>query len=49
MRWRWAFGEFGVRREGNRVLVVIEYREKQLGIYRLRWDNYVEVAHQDTE
>jgi len=23
MRWRRAFGKFGVRREGNRILVVI--------------------------
>jgi len=23
MRWRWAFGKFGVRREGNRILEVI--------------------------
>ena len=36
MRWRWAFGKFGVRGEGNGILVVIEEGKRQLAIYRHR-------------
>ena len=35
-RWRWAFGKFGVRREGNRIVVLIREWKKQPGIFRHR-------------
>ena len=41
-RWRWAFGKFGVRREGNRILVVIRMGRKPLGIFRHRWDDDID-------
>jgi hypothetical protein len=47
MRWRWAFGMFGVRGEGNRIVVVTRGRQKQLGIYRHRWNDDIEVALKD--
>jgi len=43
MRWRWAFGKFGVRREGNRILVEIQEGKSQFGIHRHRWDGDIEV------
>jgi hypothetical protein len=38
---------FGVRREGNRIVVVIRMGRKQLGIFRHRWDDDIEVAIKD--
>jgi len=43
MSWRWAFGNFGVRREGKRILVVIQEGKRKLGIHRHRWDGDIEV------
>ena len=49
LSWRWAFGKFGVRREGNRILLVIQEGKRQLGIYRQGWDGDTEVGIQETE
>jgi len=35
---------FGVKREGNRIFVVIRMGRKPLGIFRHRWDDDIEVA-----
>jgi hypothetical protein len=49
MKWRWAFGMFGVRREGNRIAVVIRMGRKPLGIFRLRWHDDIDGAVTDKE